>query len=667
MKRNLIAAILLTAAVAFSCTTKEEKSASLINDGSIVYNPTATIADFVLDGAATKTVLSIDETTCAKFTFVDGDALGVYPYEPEQGDQVRFIYTESADAASFVFDGSGFGLKSGQSYAAYYPADVANAAAEMMTEIPVDYTQQRQAAADDFDISEADYLVSNGITPSNGTCEFEMSHVGALLVMDVTFAEAGSYTELTLTSDNTPFITTGTLDLTASEIAIEAEGTAASLTLALGEEGGNGLAIAAGETVRFCMMVPPVNLKSSTVTIALKDNEDVDHTGSFKNGNFKAGQAYLLTASVSSEATPEPTEPTDLSELETANCYIVDVNNINPEGYYFDASVAGNGAAGVVNLGGLGTPYPAENTYVLPLATQPGIEPIWVIFNDGDENGGCVSDVAYDATTKTISFKATGKEGNAKIALHYNAATTAVWTWHIWCTDQPSTITYSPNTGNSITIMDRNLGATVASMSEVQTENDIPKICGLYYQWGRPIPFRGEDVATSFGVEAHITHQFAFNYPTFFMYSSTSWWFFFHWGMDNTGWTKQSVSNLWGNNSSQAATWRPVSQIQKTIYDPCPPGYQVAPADFMRSSYSDTQSEPIMDADNWGIHLTGSDGSVFFPYNGKFNHNGGARWSSGGQMVSLSGDADANDGCSICLWSSGSDNGGTAWMFLANY
>ena len=155
MKRNLIAAILLTAAVAFSCTTKEEKSASLVGDGSIVYHPTASIAGFVLDGPDTKTVLSIDPSSDggAKFTFVDGDALGVYPYDPEQGDQVRFIYTESADASSFVFDGSGFGLKSGQSYAAYYPADVANAAAEMMTEIPVDYTQQRQAAADDFDIS----------------------------------------------------------------------------------------------------------------------------------------------------------------------------------------------------------------------------------------------------------------------------------------------------------------------------------------------------------------------------------------------------------------------------------------------------------------------------------------------------------------------------------
>ena len=629
MKRNLIAAILLTAAVAFSCTTKEEKSASLIGDGSIVYNPTASIAGFVLDGPDTKTVLSIDAITGAKFTFEAGDVLGVYPYSPKQGDGVRFIYTESADASSFAFEGSGYGLRSDQSYAAYYPGVVANAAKEMMTQIPVDYTGQRQTSADGttFDISDADYLVSNGITPANNACEFQMQHVGALLVMDVTFAEEGSYTELTLTSDTTPFTTTGTLDLTASEIAVETEGVAPSVTLALGEDGGNGLAVAAGETVRFCMMVAPVNLKSSTVTITLKDSENVEHTGRFKNGNFKAGYAYLLKASVTTEAIPVPEEPTDLGEIETANTYIVDVDNINPLGYYFTTTVAGNGVSMQEDIIDY---FKANGANLWPQNGNPALiagDAVDVLWNQN----GCIEDVTYDATDRTIHFKATGKKGNAKVCININNIN--FWTWLIWCTDQPGTIEFTNETNNcTFTVMDRNIGATTGAGS-----SDIRAMDGVYYQWGNPIPYSTAEWAASSYTNSNNTMMNSLWYPET-VHVPVQW--AVQWFAPDGSHAKQLYGLLWGGGSlgAEQAGLDPKYHIrhgntsEKTMYDPCPVGYKVAPYDFL-NGYARVSTRTNASANVYGIVLAGDNGGeVLLPYNGMawVGGNGLMSWAQGG-------------------------------------
>ena len=107
MKRGIIATLLALAFVAYSCTVNEDPlpSGGTDNDGKVVAEPTATIEPFVFDnGTATKTVLSLDDNTGAKFTFKEDDWLGVYPYAPEVGNQVQFT-AKSATAESAVFDG----------------------------------------------------------------------------------------------------------------------------------------------------------------------------------------------------------------------------------------------------------------------------------------------------------------------------------------------------------------------------------------------------------------------------------------------------------------------------------------------------------------------------------------------------------------------------------
>ena len=251
-----------------------------------VFTATATVNDFVLDGAS-KTAFTINDNKVS-FAFEDDDILRIYPLNPV-GDGLRFTVKDNK-GTSCEFDGGGFGLYNGKSYAAFYPGSdesVPNA-----TEIPVDYTGQAMISKEAWDLSSVDYLVAN-VPALQGSCSFSMQHVGALLVLDVTFEEAGIYNELSLTSQGNPFIATGTIDLTADPIAITGTEFADTISLALG--GSDGISVEAGETVRFIMMIAPVDMSNSTILMDLKNGNDVI-SAEIEGKNYEAGKAYKIDA-----------------------------------------------------------------------------------------------------------------------------------------------------------------------------------------------------------------------------------------------------------------------------------------------------------------------------------------------------------------------------------
>ena len=535
----------------------------------------------------------------------------------------------------------------------------------MITQIPVDYTAQRQVSADGetFDISSADYLVANGITPEDGACLFTMSHIGALVVMDVTFTEGGTFTELSLTSETTPFIQTGTIDLTqpitlssdgpAQGIAIDAEQTGTTVSLALGEAG-EGLEIEAGQTVRFCMMVAPVNLKDpeSALTLSVTDVTGMPHSASVNPRNFKQGYAYRIACALDSP------EPTNLSENGTANTYIVDVDNINPGGYYFTTTVAGNGISmeedfAYFEYQGISQVYPVLGKAEL-LATQ-GVEVIW---NQND----CISDVAFDAASQTISFKATGAKGNAKVSAICNGV--KHWTWLIWCTDQPGTIEFTnENSDYTFTVMDRNIGATTNGGS-----TDLDAMDGVRYQWGNPIPWSRDEFATAAFGNNNLTLQGALWQPTT-PNGMAAWavqWFF-----PDGSHGKQLYGILWGGGSLGAQQGgldvkyhiRYDNSTTKTLYDPCPVGYKVAPYGLL-AGYGRVSEMSNASADVYGIHLAGDNGGdVLLPYNGMgwFGGNGIMGWAQAGVY-----DPAIDNAVYLYLWTSAYNNTNVPYALCAS-
>ncbi|WP_462377058.1 fimbrial protein [Rikenella microfusus] len=258
---------------------------------------------------------------------------------------------------------------------------------------------------------------------------------------------------------------------------------------------------------------------------------------------------------------------------------------------------------------------------------------------------GLVKKVTYEKSNGYViveTDKAKGS-GNAVVGLYPAGTTTenytnqgCLWSWHVWVTDyQPDgkknyglginskidvpgkgqVHTYGTKfaaTNPGKVIMDRNLGATKAFYSEEEAKtagNDADQAFGMFYQWGRKDPFprvQGSTISASGATGTTI--------PIYGPTGSTPL------PEDGTGYKKVDItagSVVVGNNSLAYAVAHPLTFIYngsapydwyttsttsqnnalwgdgtaKSVYDPCPEGWRIAPnetwSDFGTDAYAE--------------------------------------------------------------------------------
>lgn len=247
----------------------------------------------------------------------------------------------------------------------------------------------------------------------------------------------------------------------------------------------------------------------------------------------------------------------DLSAAGTANCYIAPKRQ---SGYKFDAHVTGNGRAS--------TGITPDNLY----GTRAK-----VIWETGPTRGAVIR--AVHCLNSEICFTTGTAPGNALIGL-FDERDNCLWSWHIWAADYAPEATAQDYTGGR-TFMDRNLGALSAAGSDVTSR-------GLCYQWGRKDPFAypaaeggsaqyplvyGEgfsyDCTDPMSGYGEMTVEYAAAHPWTFMGGVLT-------GDDRDDdapdWLSPQHPNLWGNASTATAL---ADTGEKSIYDPCPPGWRV--------------------------------------------------------------------------------------------
>lgn len=239
---------------------------------------------------------------------------------------------------------------------------------------------------------------------------------------------------------------------------------------------------------------------------------------------------------------------------------------------------------------------------------------------------GAVSHVSYE---DGYIYFATAEEDfncNALIAA-LDGEGNILWSWHIWCTD------YDPETNfdelEDEKVMNRNLGAFANSNA---SSDDAFLSYGLYYQWGRKDPFVGVrswnstvqalmygpaggyvNLAFTESDSSTGTMAYATANPTHFLLGTedTAYdWLFA--GRDNT---------LWGN--ANAAGGVATSRGSKTVNDPCPEGWMVAPPSIWKS-FTKTGAASATEAEfnvsgvfayGWVFDTPGGD--VYFPAAGR--------------------------------------------------
>ena len=333
-----------------------------------------------------------------------------------------------------------------------------------------------------------------------------------------------------------------------------------------------------GEATSFYFIVPPRTYEN--LTICVQTNQG-SYSVASKNAITVNRAKIRPLAAINIDALA-PATTTDLSANEVANCYIVP--QASEEGYY---SFPARKVNSTTNLEG------AAYAHL-----------VW------RENKELVTNVCYDASTGKVSFKYGGSNlaGNALVAV-MDANHNTLWSWHIWCTDQPETIAVSQvDDGTVCGILDRNLGATYTPTTKEEaaaiSATDATDAIGLHYQYGRPTPFPRQtsikntaDESPAFGADSKYEVMYAFrpngqvfalsnealsqaealSYPNLY---------FVVYYQDETAANQQTSAsdyytwyssphnpynegmNLWYSKEEDVIN-------QKSDNDPCPPGYVV--------------------------------------------------------------------------------------------
>ena len=285
-----------------------------------------------------------------------------------------------------------------------------------------------------------------------------------------------------------------------------------------------------------------------------------------------------ITEGIQHYDNPFSSDVKDLDENGNANCYII------PEaGSYKFKAVYGNG----------------DKDFIPDVETA---EILWETWNDASEvtPNSVLAAASFAEDFIIIRTPETLHPGNAMVVAK-DAAGKILWSWHIWV---PATPVVTANFGGimGVDLMDRNLGALVATQA---TDAEIdPASYGMMYQWGRKDPFtaagafKSSSPATYAGVPEEVAPgqillEDAIANPRLLGH------------INNGDWCLVTNNEFWAD-------------AEKTIYDPCPPGYRVP----KKATANPFWTSDLTAQAGWGVNLTagwlklGSPESGVFPIAG---------------------------------------------------
>lgn len=527
---------------------------------------------------------------------------------------------------------------------AYYPY---NANASDKTAVPVsipsvqNYSGVASVAQYDFkaansfaDLDDGKYQFNMKQLASLLRLEINLNDIAALLAEKAVETASESLKSITLSSD---VRMTGdfTCDLTKLEgsNALNFSGDAGQ-TLGLTINFIDKPALS-GTVVAYAVVAPGAQKgKTLTCTMIVNDFLSVKLSAQMLC-DFEGGKYYTLPLNASvfvnngaavEDKTPAGAEPV---AGQPSNCYMINAAKT----YSFDATVIGNGDAGIIADAGFHT-------------TSAGIDPksaklMW------EDSEGFISGVSL--VKGKVLFTAEKNVGNAMIAV-FDGAGTALWSWHIWGVgdtmpedeEVSSQATISANSTLKVkyTVMDRTLGA-LSKTSYFTT----------LYQWGRkdPIPNstvyyvdgQASEIETTYpvhkpGSAADATILTSIQHPECIIddYKGQA-----------GDWLASDKTNkynlLWGDNNttyvfnkSKPAAGKGWTN-GKTIYDPCPSGYRVSSkfawTGFCGSSSGETKNIDyiyfVKYANGYYFKKNSSDGvGIYFPMTGSRGCKTGSLW-----------------------------------------
>lgn len=577
--------------------------------------------------------------------------------------------TSAFDAASAAFVAWQDEVSSHDFYA-YYP--YSEEAGNDLNAIPVSLpdVQTQSGGGNMAHIAEYDfmYAASKDKIKTDGAIGLPFDHLFSVLAIQLTASNEGlarvSSLTFNCTDENEAVAFDGMFDLETKAMTVTPGSNVNSVTLTFASP----LVVRQSPVTAYMLISPGHAGKAFEITATVDGQETgVLWTKVVPDGGIPAGRKTTVPITVEGR-TVDPNEAIDLSAGGTANTYLV---NMPGQLYKFKATVKGNGVARTYEWTNDGNQLSAAYTAAdLAIAPQKAAL-VW--HNSPKSADGWVKDSPVEIETVELrddgyvyfTTPADFVPGNVLLAV-FDGNDEILWSWNIWAVEGYDYETEAKVVG-SYTIMDRNLGAIRGKdVKDNADPREAAWAIGNYYQWGRKDPFPAAADYTSTNIGTGSDAEMLWGLPTYTPIdalkhdmSSQSW------GEDNMMFSNNLNTNAWPlvthlggtsytieqavsesvkypykwmssgtNNDSDGAsyTWMVRNDLQpdskktewrylwgniegmdgeKSIYDPCPPGWMVPNVLAMGLMNSGI----VKSANDLGYYSPSSD--LYFPLGGQ--------------------------------------------------
>ena len=185
----------------------QEKTVS--NDGSLVKQVIfeAPVIHSLGEDGETRASLSQEGDGAIHFLWEATDTVGVYP---DKGSQVFFDLSDGAGTNVAKFDGGGWALRENSKYSCYFPF-VCDMKLDRNS-IPVSFADQEQKGTSNYE-GVRFCLASEGTSSSTGSLQFHFQMLNSIIRIKAIGLPAGTYTKLSLKTDDALFVQKGTFGL----------------------------------------------------------------------------------------------------------------------------------------------------------------------------------------------------------------------------------------------------------------------------------------------------------------------------------------------------------------------------------------------------------------------------------------------------------------------
>lgn len=642
------------------------------------YDPNALHVE-VTDGYGISTPEDGSKATRATYTgftttFDEGDAIGVYVYDGTKYVASNVKFTKQSDG-SWLPDGK-IVYNPSYTYYAYFPySENAYTPSTAEGDVDVKFADFISDADDYFwkpdQSSKADFTASNLMLSSakanrDGTVKFTMKHARGLAIISIgnncwyySYGEKHSLTPVFTGNipyqqdDITYFLMKPDSITTLDGIAIKASA---------GKYAYKAIKITSSPNFEYSVSTDGGLSWSEYSSTYPKDpeswfdiNEQLDPLKiqvspyNIKTTNIRVADASLQAAPIVSDVdlSMVNNDGTAREKRETANCYLV-----HAAGTYKVPLVYGNAIKN-----GVGNPLSYHPSVTNPRnLVNHNDEEIYTGDNDSDpwiknhgitidgakliwqDSKGLIADVGIDGDYLTFTVgKENISEGNAVIAATSNG--TIVWSWHIWVTAETlseSDLTTIDTGSHTYKVAPVNVGQVeptyqglacrvktvsngITLMFEFHQSNYKGKtsLFSPFFQWGRKdaeppscgaYDMNGSTFALA-GQQKNVSIGTTIQNPGTHYYNSKT-----------LQPSSPSLVNLWDINKEELGL--SATATNKTIYDPCPPGYCVPTGNlyyYMSFTGSESLSYGKYDEYGPGYIWIYNNSNLFFPYLGYRN------------------------------------------------